>query len=186
MATQKQSIKKVDGAAIAAGIYKATFSNGTVVECNLSDVPEAMVARFTQYGLKQKCDDSMAGAEDVEEAIEELKATWDSIVKGQWTMRVAGEGVEGGLFARAYSQRHGLSLADAKAKISGLVERNLGLNRAKAKDAEAAEKITERVVFNALRDAALDRDQELAGIYADLKAKKAGKVKAKAQIEIEV
>jgi hypothetical protein len=176
---RKQAIKTVDGALIAQGIYKATFKDGTVFEADISKVTAEMQARFTQYGLKQKLDDSMAGAESVEEAIEEVKSTWDAIVAGNWTIRVAGEGVEGGLFARAYAKRHNVPLADAKAKIGGLVEKNVKANQELNKGKENAPEVTDRMVFNRLRDTMLERDAELATTYEALRAERAKKSKGK-------
>lgn len=176
---KKQSIKKVDGAALLTGVYKATFADGTVFEADVSKVSPEMQARFTQYGLKQKLDDSMAGADTIEDALEEVKSTWDAIVAGNWTIRVAGEGVEGGLFARAYAKRHDIPLADAKAKIGGLVEKNVAAN-AKLNEGKAdAPEVTERMVFNRLRDTMLERDGQLASVYEALRAEKQKKAKAK-------
>lgn len=182
--TKRQSVKKVDGEKMAKGIYEATYSNGTVVTADIRAIwPEfdsapAMAQRVAIYGWKQKLDDAQAldAGSDVEEYIEELVSTRDAIIAGQWTMRVAGEGVEGGLFARAYAKHHGLALGEAKTKISGLVERNLAANQAKfAGNKEALEKITERAVFNRIRDTALERDAALKAVYDELKAAKGKK-----------
>lgn len=176
---KKQSIKKVDGAALLNGVYKATFSDGTVFEADLSTVKPEMRARFEQYGLKQKLDDSMAGADTVEEAIEEVKSTWAAIAAGNWTIRVAGEGVEGGLFARAYAKRHDIPLADAKGKIGGLVEKNVAANKELNANKPDAPEVTDRMVFNKLRDTMLERDEKLNTIYEELRAEKAKKAKSK-------
>ena len=184
----KRAIKKVSAEALLKGTYEATFADGTVVRFGLEDVKEdareSIRERFFQYGLKQKLDDAMAGASDVQEAIEELGSTIDAIKAGNWTVRVAGEGVEGGLFARAWSERHGVSLADAKAKIGALVERNVAKNRAANPGKE--ETITERAVFNQIRLAALDRDADLKAIYDALKEKKAKKKSTKQAMEIDL
>lgn len=189
MAEAKRStLKKVDGAQLLKGIYSATFTDGTVFEADIAKVSDAMRTRFLQYGLKQKLDDSMAGCDTVEEALEEVKSTWDAIATGDgnWTIRVPGEGVEGGLFARAYAERHGIPLADAKAKIGGLVEKNLAANRELNKDKKDAPEITERMVFNRLRDVALERDADLASIYQKLKDAKAKKATKKSDMQIEL
>lgn len=184
---KKQSVKKVDGEALQNGIYRAVFTNGTTVEVDGNSLPEEIKRKLFLYGLKQKLDDSMAleAGSPVEDYIEELVATRDSLVAGQWTMRVAGEGVEGGLFARAYAKHHGIALGEAKAKIAGLVERNLKANQEKfAGNKEALEKITERAVFNRIRDAALERDPALSGIYEELKAAKGKKKAGGPELEI--
>lgn len=178
---KRTSVKKVDGEKLQAGVYSATFSDGTVVEIDGNALPDDIKRKLFLYGLKQKLDDSMAldAGSDLSDYIDELTATGESLKTGQWTMRVAGEGVEGGLFARAYAKHNGLSLGDAKAKIAGLVERNLAANQAKfAGNKEALEKITERAVFNRIRDAALERDAGLKAVYEELKAAKGAKKKA--------
>lgn len=175
--TKRQSIKTVDGEKLKLGIYLAKFKGGAEFVADLSQVNDEMKARFMQYGLKQKLDDAMAGADDEADAIAEVTSTWESIVKGQWTLRVAGEGVEGGLFARAYAERHGIPLSDAKAKIGALVEKNTAANN--VGKTEEKDKVTERQVFNRLRDVALERDADLKAKYDELKAKKAAKTKEK-------
>lgn len=188
--TKRKSIKVVDADLLAQGTYKATFNDGTVVVASLADIKEehreAMIAKFLAYGLKQKLDDSMAGAEDTKEAIEELTSTWDSIVQGGWTSRVPGEGVEGGLFARAYSERHRISLGDAKAKIGTLVAKNLAANVEKNRGKKDAAPITERMVLNAIRSAALERDTALNAKYEELKAKKKKKASGKQVLDVDL
>jgi len=180
------SLKTVDAALMATGVYFAKFTSGAEFKADIRTVPglepgamwdgfdslPPMAQRTLCYGLKQKLDDSMAGVDNEEEAIEELKSTWEAILKGNWTSRVPGEGVEGGLFARAYAERHQISLADAKSKISGLVEKNLKANQERNPNPKKGEEITEKMVFNRIRDVALERDTELAKIYEALKAKK--------------
>jgi len=202
MAEKRQALKKVDSEKMAQGIYSALFTDGTLFEADLRNLPVTvadgkvtavlgaaydslppMVQRTLQYGIKQKLDDSMAGTETVEEAVEEIKSTWDAIAAGNWTIRVAGEGVEGGLFARAFAEFNNMSLADAKAKIGKLVEANLIANQKavagkKDKDGKQVE-ITERMVFNKLRDTAFERYPDLKAKYAELKEKRAAKAKAK-------
>lgn len=187
MAEKRQSVKKINGEKLAAGIYEASFTNGTVVTVDSAEFSDEVKHKLFLYGLKQKLDDAMAldAGSPVEDYIDELTSTVEALKKGQWTMRVAGEGVEGGLFARAYAQRHGLSLADAKGKISALVERNLKANQeAYAGDAKVLEKITERSIFNRLRDAAIERDAELKRVYQELKDKRAAKKAESAEMEI--
>lgn len=200
MATERQQIKKVDGEKKALGIYLATFvTSGTVVECDIRKIPglegydemlktAPLAARLAMHGMVQKLDDSAAG-EDEPEAIEEIKATFEMLTKGDWTSRVQGEGIEGGMFARAWMQVKGVSLADAKTAIGQLVEKNFKANvdalKAAGK-AKEAEKLTEKQVYNAIRDAALARHLDLNEAYEALKAKRKVKAKAKTQIEVEV
>lgn len=212
MAEKRASIKKVDGEKMAAGIYAALFTNGTSFAADLRDLPvtiegegeqrkvtavlgEAgysalpeMVRRTMQYGIKQKLDDSMAGAETVEEAVEEVTSTWDAIKAGNWTMRVAGEGVEGGLFARAYAAVNGIDLSAAKAKIGAMVEKNLA--KAQAKEAEKPEgerkEITERQILNAIREVAFERVEGLKAKYDELKEKRGKKSSPAARPEIDL
>lgn len=187
--TKRQSVKKVDGEKLQAGIYSAAFSDGTVIEVSVDSFNADIQRKLMLYGLKQKLDDSMAleAGSDLADYQAELASTIEALKGGQWTMRVAGEGVEGGLFARAYAQRHEVSLADAKAKISGLVEKNLKANQElHAGNKKALEAITERSVFNRLRDAALARDSALSGIYEELKAKRAAKKSPGVEMEISV
>jgi hypothetical protein len=209
MAEKRQSLKTVDGEQMGKGVYHAKFTDGTEFSADLRDLPQtdaegnvlkgpdgtvltiresydhypAMVRRTLQYGIKQKLDDSMAGVETVAEAVEELQSTWAAITSGNWTIRVAGEGVEGGLFARAYAEYHSITLAEAKAKIGKLVETNLAANQKavegkKDKDGKQVQ-ITERMVFNKLRDVAFERHPDLKIQYDDLKAKRAAKSKSK-------
>lgn len=190
---KRQQLKKVDAEKMAAGVYHAAFTDGTEFTADVrailpdyDNLPD-MGKRVVQYGLKQKLDDSMAGVDTIAEATEELKSTWEAIVKGQWTIRVPGEGVEGGLFARAYAEFHGIPLSDAKAKISGLVEKNLKANQeAQARKPKGEQKeITERMIFNRLRDVALEKDAGLKAKYEELKAKRATREKARTELEIE-
>lgn len=191
MAEKRTSLKKVDGEKMAKGVYSATFNSGTVFEADIRtvwpdfDAAPPMAQKLGIYGIKQKLDDSMAGVEDEKEAVEEVQSTWEAITKGQWTMRVAGEGVEGGLFARAYAQFHNISLSDAKAKIADLVERNLAKNKAATADEKQREAITDRMVFNQLRTKALERYPEMNTIYEELKAKQKKTSKPKVQLDIE-
>lgn len=194
MATESKrtSLKKVDGERMAKGVYFATFNSGIVFEADIRkvwpdfDAAPPMAQRVGIYGLKQKLDDSMAGVEDEAEAVEEVQSTWEAIVKGQWTLRVAGEGVEGGLFARAYAAFHKLSLSDAKAKIAELVEKNLAKNKAAITDEKQRESVTDRMVYNQLRNKALERYPEMNAIYEELKAKQKKKVsKPKVELDIE-
>lgn len=194
MATESKrtSLKKVDGERMAKGVYFAVFNSGTTFEADIRkvwpdfDAAPPMAQRVGIYGLKQKLDDSMAGVEDEAEAVEEVQSTWEAIVKGQWTLRVAGEGVEGGLFARAYAAFHKLSLSDAKAKIAELVEKNLAKNKAAITDEKQRESVTDRMVYNQLRNKALERYPEMNAIYEELKAKQKKKVsKPKVELDIE-
>jgi hypothetical protein len=212
MAEKRASLKKVDAAQMALGVYHATFTNGTVFTADLRDLPIAftgegdqrkvsatlgaagydalgeMPQRTLQYGIKQKLDDSMAGAESVEEAVEEVQSTWASIVAGNWTMRVAGEGVEGGLFARAYAAVYGLNLPEAKAKISAMIEKNL--TKAQAKEAAKPEaerkEVSERQIFNGIREVAFERIEGLKAKYDEIKAKRGTKAPAsRPEIELD-
>lgn len=215
---KRTSIKKVDAALMAQGIYQATFNNGTVVRCDIRDLPlvgedgkpvvdpdgkpvtwgagfdalPPMAKRTICYGWKQKLDDSMAGSDTEEEAIEEVKSTHEAIVKGEWTLRVAGEGIEGGLFARAFAEFSGKSLSDAKAQIAGLVTKNLEANqkayaeKVAAGTLKEAPEVTERMVFNRIRDALLEKHADLKAKYEELKSKKKQKGKEKTQLDIDV
>lgn len=195
---KRKQLKKVDSEQMAVGVYLATYEDGTTFRADLRDLPivdgdgkivgrlgetydklSPMVQRTLQYGIKQKLDDAIAGVDNVPEAVEEQQSTWDAILANKWVTRVPGEGVEGGLFARAFSAWKNLSLSDAKAKISELVDRNLKVNQEAqaAKPKEQQKEITERMVFNSLRDTYLKRNEDLNKIYEDLKAKKAEKAK---------
>lgn len=195
---KRKQLKKVDGEQMVKGVYLATYEDGTTFRADLRDLPitngegqiigklggdydlfSPMVQRTLQYGIKQKLDDAIAGVDNVPEAIEEQQSTWDAILGNKWVTRVPGEGVEGGLFARAFAAWKNLSLSDAKAKISELVDRNLKANQEvqAAKPKEDQKEITERMVFNSLRDTYLKRNEALNKIYEDLKAKKAEKAK---------
>jgi hypothetical protein len=200
---KRNSLKVVDGPALLSGVYFAKFTDGTEFKADLRDLPTVnpdgsltgtklgdtvdqiaevcpMFFRTVCYGLKQKLDDSMAGVSDIKDAAEELNSTWDAILKNGWTLRVQGEGVEGGLFARAYAEFKGLSLSDAKLKIGALVEKNVKANKDAAKTDEERAKVTDRRVFNGLRDRMLERDPGLAKAYEELKAKRDAKAKEKA------
>lgn len=192
---ERNALKKVDAERMAQGVYSAIFSDGTEFSADLRTIcptyeqlPE-MAQRTLCYGLKQKLDDSMAGVETVEEAVEEVQSTWQAIVEGHWTIRIPGEGVEGGLFARAYAQRHDVSLADAKAKIAAMVEKNLNANRDRLTAAgkkKEADELSERSIFNVVRNVALERDTNLKAIYDDLREKKAKKASKKADVQIDL
>ncbi len=126
---------------------------------------------------------------DLENAPKELTATWEAICKGAWVTRTPGEGAEGGLFATAYSERHGITLGEAKAHIGKLVEKNVAAAKAKQSPEEAADPkkvITERLIFNKIREVALARDEKLSAIYEELKAKQKKKSADKAALEIEI
>jgi hypothetical protein len=179
---EKQSIKKVSKDAMAAGVYRAEFTNGKAVEFpfasifpefpNMNDVQKGFIA----YGVKQKLDDSMAGAADIDEAIEELESTIEALNKGKWTLRVAGEGAgeAGGIFARAFAEARGLSLADAKSSIAEVVKKN----QEKNKDA------SERAILNAVRVALLKQDAKFAEVYNRMQAERAAKSKGKISVEL--
>lgn len=216
MAEKRQSLKQVDSEKMAQGIYSAKFTDGTLFEADLRDLPLSdgegnlvkdadgnvqrigaaydayplMVRRTLQYGLKQKLDDSQAGCETVEEAHEEVKSTWGAILENGWTIRVAGEGVEGGLFARAYSEFYAITLAEAKSRIGKLVEANLAANQKavqgkKDKDGKQVE-ITERMVFNRLRDVAFEKHPDLKAKYDALKEKRAARAKKGTGLSIDL
>lgn len=194
---KRNALKKVDAALMAAGVYHAVFTDGQVFHADIRDLPvvnEAgeivgkfgdafaavppMAQRTLIYGLKQKLDDSMAGSETIADAVEEIRSTWDAILQNKWTIRVPGEGVEGGLFHRAYAEWKGIPLSDAKAKISDLVERNMEANQKAETDEEKRKAITLRRVFNSLRDAMLARYPELDAKYKELQEKRKARPKA--------
>lgn len=179
---EKQSIKKVSKDQLVSGIYEATFTNGKVVSFNFgelfSDFPNLpeVPKQGIVYGFKQKLDDSMAGAADVDEAIEELESTIEALGKGKWTLRVAGEGAAeaGGLFVKAFSQARGISLADAKTTLADVVKKN----QEKNKDA------SERAIINAIRAQLLQSDANFAKAYQELQLARQSKAKGKLQIEL--
>jgi hypothetical protein len=208
---KRTALKKVDAAKMAAGVYFAVFTNGTEFSADLRDLPVAfegegearkvsqtlgagydglgeLVQRTMQYGIKQKLDDSMAGAESVEEAIEEVQSTWAAIKAGNWTTRVPGEGVEGGLFARAYAAINELTLPEAKAKISAMIEKNLAKAQAKeaAKPEGERKEVSERQVFNAIRDVAFERVEGLKAKYDEIKEKRGKKSNPATRIEVDL
>jgi hypothetical protein len=139
----------------------------------LSEVQKGFIA----YGVKQKLDDSMAGAADEAEAIEELESTIEALTKGKWTLRVAGEGGgdAGGLFARAFAKAKNISLADAKSKIAEVVAKN------QAKNPEASEK----ALVNAIRTSLLQNDAAFSAAYESLQKERLAKTKTKLKIEID-
>lgn len=200
MAEKRQNIKTVSGEEMAKGVYLAAFADGSNFRADLRELPgpdgapigaaydsfPPMVQRTLQYGIKQKLDDSMAGAESVEEAAEEIRSTWDAIKAGNWTIRVAGEGVEGGLFARAFAAFKGVSLADAKAQIATMVERNLEANRAAIADPKKREELTERMVFNKVRETALERYPELKAKYDELREARKSKRGSRSDIKVDL
>lgn len=191
-ASKRVSLKTVDGAKMAQGVYFAVFTDGTEFKADIRelgigfDTLPPMVQRVLSYGLKQKLDDSMAGVDNVEEAVLEVNSTWAAIVAGNWTIRVAGEGAEGGLFARAWAETKGITLADAKGQIGQLVEKNLAANRAKQEGKKDAQEITERMVTNRIRAVALERNADLKAKYEELKAKKQAKKSKSADMEIDL
>lgn len=177
---EKASIKKVDRELLVKGIYQATFASGKVVAYDfnplfpnlgeLSDVQRG----FIVYGVKQKLDDSMAGAADEKEAVEELESTIGALQQGKWTLRVAGEGggEAGGLFARAYAEHKGLSLADAKAKIADVVKKNSAANP----------KASERSVVNGIRASYLAGNEQFAAIYQRMQQERQTKTSSKVKV----
>lgn len=183
MAT-RNSIKKVSAEKMAAGVYAATFNNGTVVEFDVRKVapdfdnlPD-MAKKFLSYGVKQKLDDSMADADgNVDTAIEELTSTIQCIEAGQWSTRVAGEGEGGSLFARALAKFKECSLGEAKAIISGLVE--------KSKALDANKDVSERAINNAIRQTMLAKYPALAATYEELRKARESKVSSKIQIALD-
>lgn len=194
---KRNTLKKVDGEKMAVGVYDAKFTDGRQFVADIRDLPKVdaegkptgekfgadydalppMVKRTLSYGLKQKLDDAQAGCETIDEAYSELESTWQAIVAGNWTIRVAGEGVEGGLFQRAYAEVKGVSLADAKGAIEKLVAKNMTANLQAAKTEEEKAKITERRVFNSIRDAMLARNEDLAAKYKELQEKRKARPK---------
>ena len=197
MAEKRRSIKKVSAEQLALGIYHATFEDAakTEVKADLRqlfaspDLYEGlapMVKKTLQYGIKQKLDDSMADVEDVADAIAEVTSTWEAIVKGEWATRVPGEGVEGGLFAKAYAQWKNISLADAKAAISRIITKNLVANREKYKDdKKKLESITEKAVYVRVRLSTLERNADLNTVYEELKAKRKQRAATRTEMEID-
>lgn len=197
---ERQSIKKVDAELKLAGVYKATFVSGAVVQFDIRSIthpPEfagfdfdklpPIIQRLAVHGMTQKLDDSAAG-EDEPEAIEEIGATAEMLAKGEWTSRVAGDGIEGGIFARAWMQVKGVSLADAKAAIGALVASNHAANVEALKAAgntKEAEKLTEKQVFVAIRKAALARNPELAAAYKALQDKRSTRKAEKAGLVVD-
>ena len=170
---ERNSIKKVSKEALVTGIYRAEFKDGQVVEFDAKSVfPDfdsmsEVAKQFIRYGVKQKLDDSMADVDgDVQLAQEELKSTIEAVLAGKWTTRVAGEGGEnGGLMARALAKWKNISLADAKALITQLIETNM----AKLPDA------TEKSVGAAVRKSLLASQPAFAACYAELQVKRPSK-----------
>jgi hypothetical protein len=179
---EKSSIKKVDRDALMQGIYRATFTTLGQIEYdfnplfpNLKELSEVQRG-FIVYGVKQKLDDSMAGAADEKEAYEELASTIGALQQGKWTLRVAGEGggEAGGLFARAYAEFKGVSLADAKAKIADVVKKNQEQNP----------KSSERSIVNGIRATYLQGKPEFAAIYQRMQQERATKVSSKVKTNV--
>lgn len=185
---EKQSIKKVSKEQMAAGVYEATFTSGKVVSFDAKELLtkngvefgslDDVTRGFFVYGVKQKLDDSMAGAADEQEAIEELESTIEAIRNGKWTLRVAGEGAAeaGGIFARAFAESRGVSLADAKAQIAAVVQKNA----AKPENKDASE----RAILSAIRAALLKSDAKFAEVYNRMQVEKQAKQKSKVTVEL--
>ena len=65
------------------------FADGTTVECDISQVNEAILYRLALHGLSQKVGDSYSGAESVAEAIGAARSVWSNLTEGQWAVRAA-------------------------------------------------------------------------------------------------
>lgn len=179
---EKQSIKKVSKDELVKGIYAATFTNGKEVRFDFgalytgfNELPD-VAKQGICYGFKQKLDDSMAGAADVDEAIEELESTVEALGKGKWTLRVAGEGAgeASGIFVKAFAQSRNISLADAKGQLAAIVEKNQTKNPG----------ASERQLVAAIKTALMQQDTAFAAKYNELQAERAAKAKSKLAVEL--
>lgn len=186
---EKNSIKKVNKEALIQGKYRAEFTDGRVIEFdmrtvfpNFDELPE-VAKQFVRYGVKQKLDDSIADADgDVDVAVEDMQSTIDAIMAGKWTIRIAGEGGEsGGLFAKALAAWKNISLGEAKALVTSMVETNLAkLNAGKAEK----DQISEKAVVSALRNSLKASQPAFASAYAELQSKR--KVSKKVATEVDL
>jgi hypothetical protein len=69
------------------------FSDGNLLECLVSKIPQTVRDHLVLHGLSQKVGDAYAGMYTVEECIEAATAMYERLVKGEWTAaRQAGEG----------------------------------------------------------------------------------------------
>lgn len=173
----KNSIKTVSKEALINGIYRAEFADKRVIEFDIAAVFPGFAGmnevqkQFIRYGVKQKLDDSIADADgDIDVAVEDMQSTIDAIMSGKWTIRVAGEGGEsGGLFAKALAQWKNISLGDAKALVTNMIEANLAkLNAGKPED----QHVTEKAVASALRNSLKASQPGFASAYAELQSKR--------------
>ena len=179
--SKRVSIKSVSKEKLATGIYEATYTGGQVVTFDFgalypgfADLPEVPKNGII-YGWKQKLDDSIAGAADEAEAVEEQESTVEALKAGKWTTRTPGEGGEaGGLFARALAKARNISLADAKAKLADAVKKNQS----------ATPDASERSIVNAIRTTVLSADPAVAQAYADLQKERAQKLASKIKPDV--
>lgn len=98
-----------------------TFSHGSVVEINNGDFSEETLAKFLQYGIKQKLQDSYSGVKDSAEAEKNLLALVERLKNGEWTAsRVAGTSSQTTKLISVVATISGKSIAEVTALIEAL------------------------------------------------------------------
>ena len=71
------------------GLVKITVKDGAegTMTFNFADLPAEIQAKFGPFGMGHKLGDSAAGKAGVE-AEAAIKATWQGLMEGKWTVRV--------------------------------------------------------------------------------------------------
>jgi len=80
------------------------FSNGQKLEISINDFPAQIMDRLTIHGAAQKIGDSYAGAESVDIAYANAKATFDQLKSGLWASKSSRGGIWIEALARAAGQ----------------------------------------------------------------------------------
>lgn len=167
---KKAKVKTVDRAQLKNGVYAATFNDaGSVTASAAQFFPDFSGFNEVQKGLivnglSQKLNDSHAGAESAEQALDWTKQTLETLVAGKWSTRVPGEGgPKGGEFARAYAEFKSLTVEQARDAIADAVEKNTD------------EDTTEKAAYAQVKAATLKKYPAIGDIIARYKAESASK-----------
>lgn len=159
---------KCNVTAISLMALAFTFAHGSVVEVNNSDFSEETLAKFLQYGIKQKLQDSYSGQKDSKEAEEALKALIERLKNGEWTAARASSGSASGVtkLVTAVVNLSGKTVAEVQAIIDALDDAQIKALKARPTvAAELARMKAEELAAKVAAQVAEGGEQGLAGLF---------------------
>ncbi len=105
------------------GVIVFSFGNGSRMEFDTDELPEAMVRRLELHGLSQKLGDSyanMSKSRDFAGAYDAVDAVWEALKAGNWNVKGDGASVQD--LAKALAKLKKCSVEQASTAIGAMDE----------------------------------------------------------------